>query len=154
MKNVSLTASDNLKFRFATDGEGNYGYLGADDSFIPFSGGKLLWTNPKPRSTFNAQSITIPENSYTHYIVIAKASLSDTNRQECWGIAEKNDTTRPYGLGNTFIATDGTAHGVSRRILNTGDNYIQFADGYYDGSLSNNYVIPTTVYGINLKIGS
>lgn len=35
--NSSLTASDSLKFRFATDGEGNYGYLGADDSFIPFS---------------------------------------------------------------------------------------------------------------------
>ena len=34
--NSSLIASDNLKFRFATDGEGNYGYLGADDSFIPF----------------------------------------------------------------------------------------------------------------------
>lgn len=44
MKNESLTASDNLKFRFATDGEGNYGYLGADDSFVPFkkSGGKLV----------------------------------------------------------------------------------------------------------------
>lgn len=25
-----------MKFQFATDGEGNYGYLGADDSFVPF----------------------------------------------------------------------------------------------------------------------
>lgn len=25
-----------MKFRFTTDGEGNYGYLGADDSFVPF----------------------------------------------------------------------------------------------------------------------
>lgn len=37
--NNSLTASDNLKFQFATDGEGRYGYLGADDSFIPFKSG-------------------------------------------------------------------------------------------------------------------
>ena len=37
--NKNLTASDNLKFQFATDGEGNYGYLGADDSFIPFKSG-------------------------------------------------------------------------------------------------------------------
>ena len=36
----SLTASDSLKFQFATDGEGNYGYLGADDSFVPFSQNK------------------------------------------------------------------------------------------------------------------
>ena len=39
--NESLVASDNLKFQFATDGEGNYGYLGADDSFIPFSSGGI-----------------------------------------------------------------------------------------------------------------
>ena len=31
-----MLASDGLTFQFATDGEGNYGYLGADDSFIPF----------------------------------------------------------------------------------------------------------------------
>ena len=35
-QNKNLTTSDNLKFRFATDGEGNYGYLAADDSFVPF----------------------------------------------------------------------------------------------------------------------
>lgn len=33
----NLTASDNLQFKFATDGEGNYGYLGADGSLIPFN---------------------------------------------------------------------------------------------------------------------
>ena len=36
---VDLTASDNTKFRFATDGEGNYGFLKADDSFVPFKKG-------------------------------------------------------------------------------------------------------------------
>ena len=35
----SLTASDNHKFEFMTDGDGNYGYRGADDSFVPFSSG-------------------------------------------------------------------------------------------------------------------
>lgn len=35
--NNNLTATDNTKFRFETDGEGNYGYLKADDSFVPFS---------------------------------------------------------------------------------------------------------------------
>ena len=41
--NSNLTATDNTKFRFATDGEGNYGYLKADDSFIPFSSDRN-WT--------------------------------------------------------------------------------------------------------------
>lgn len=31
-----LTAQDNLTFRFATDGEGNYGFLKGDDTFSPF----------------------------------------------------------------------------------------------------------------------
>lgn len=35
--NAELTAQDDLQFRFASDGEGNHGYLGADDSFIPFN---------------------------------------------------------------------------------------------------------------------
>ena len=34
-----LTASDGLGFEFMTDGDGNYGYRGADDSFVPFSHG-------------------------------------------------------------------------------------------------------------------
>ena len=36
---ADLTASDNTKFRFATDGVGNYGFLKADDSFVPFKKG-------------------------------------------------------------------------------------------------------------------
>ena len=32
----SLTASDNLQFKFGKDGDGNYGYYGADGSLIPF----------------------------------------------------------------------------------------------------------------------
>lgn len=52
-----MTTSDNLKFRFATDGEGNYGYLGADDSFVPFKSGGVpedVYTNGKT-NTFTAQ---------------------------------------------------------------------------------------------------
>ena len=41
-QNKNLTASDDTKFRFATDGEGNYGYLKADDSFVPFSGNLIV----------------------------------------------------------------------------------------------------------------
>lgn len=48
--NSSLTAEDNLNFRFATDGEGNYGYLDGDDTFVPFSGiahiKEFLYTTP------------------------------------------------------------------------------------------------------------
>ena len=39
--NTNLTA-DGLQFNFATDGEGNYGFLGADGSLIPFTGGNIM----------------------------------------------------------------------------------------------------------------
>ena len=41
-KNDNLTAEDSTLFRFATDGEGNYGYLKADDSFVPFKSGYAI----------------------------------------------------------------------------------------------------------------
>lgn len=35
--------SGNIPFRFSVDGGGNYGYLKADDSFVPFSSGDSHW---------------------------------------------------------------------------------------------------------------
>lgn len=35
--------SGNIPFRFSVDGGGNYGYLKADDSFVPFSSGNSHW---------------------------------------------------------------------------------------------------------------
>ena len=37
--NENLTAEDNLQFKFGKDGDGNYGYYGADGSLIPFRSG-------------------------------------------------------------------------------------------------------------------
>ena len=34
---ANFTASDGLQFKFGKDGDGNYGYYGADGSLIPFS---------------------------------------------------------------------------------------------------------------------
>lgn len=71
--NESLVASDNLKFQFATDGEGNYGYLGADDSFIPFNSVKeIISINGYSDQTWNAFA-NIKNNyfvPYANYTVI------------------------------------------------------------------------------------
>ena len=73
--NSSLVANDNLKFQFATDGEGNYGYLGADDSFIPFKSGTnkitldnfavKAWGHTANGERYEAPTITYDENSLT-----------------------------------------------------------------------------------------
>ena len=87
MYNNDLTASDNLKFRFATDGEGNHGYLGADDSFIPFSSGidfddgTLVhtsndFTNPALGATRTTNQSWTPSSNKIYKIKISKVSGS------------------------------------------------------------------------------
>lgn len=65
--NANLKAEDDLEFRFATDGEGNYGYLGADDSFIPFKRGEEK-SNPNllDNGWFNADSRGVTSWGGTH----------------------------------------------------------------------------------------
>lgn len=50
----SLTASDSLKFQFATDGEGNYGFLKGDDTFVPFKSYTLITSVPLTMSNANS----------------------------------------------------------------------------------------------------
>jgi hypothetical protein len=78
--NNDLTASDNLKFRFATDGEGNHGYLGADDSFIPFN--RLLsfdsvYEKQRTSSSSGNVSYTFTKN-YNAMIVVSAAGNNDS----------------------------------------------------------------------------
>lgn len=60
-----------MKFQFATDGEGNYGYLGADDSFVPFkSNFKIIYSGG---NVTNDSTVTIKLNEpiTNAYIFIA-----------------------------------------------------------------------------------
>ena len=69
----SLTASDSLKFQFATDGEGRYGYLGADDSFIPFKSDaeyEIVYDVEFPYNTTNSYTFT---SEYQFAIVVLGA---------------------------------------------------------------------------------
>lgn len=77
--NENLTASDSTKFRFATDGEGNYGYLKADDSFVPFKSGAdydLEYAGTNTTST--TVKISVPDDA--HYLIIVLAPYAVTQR--------------------------------------------------------------------------
>lgn len=62
-----LTAGD-LKFQFATDGEGNYGYLGADGSLIPFK--KDVDLETLTAATALASDITIGCTAWVNGVLI------------------------------------------------------------------------------------
>lgn len=68
--NSNLTASDGLNFRFSTDGEGNYGYLKGDDTFVPFKGGSIEPYDLTLPSNFNINSLT----DNTEYKAVASVS--------------------------------------------------------------------------------
>lgn len=69
-----LTANDGLDFRFATDGEGNYGYLKADDSFAPFKS-KL-----KKLTTFSSSESITERGTYTKSFTYNCNSLSNADK--------------------------------------------------------------------------
>ena len=73
-QNKNLTASDNLKFQFATDGEGNYGYLKADDSFVPFKSGGFI-------GSLKATSSGLTSNTwYSTATIDIKSAYSNYNK--------------------------------------------------------------------------
>lgn len=92
-QNNNLTASDNLKFQFETDGEGNYGYLGADDSFIPFKKKETIYAvggGGKNGGGTNSVTIPIAANGYKKLRIANILSYCD------------------WGMDVTITANDGT----------------------------------------------
>lgn len=100
-QNKNLTASDNLKFRFATDGEGNYGYLKADDSFVPFKSDKLDFSNAYANystSEYN-RATTVPAVVGRTYLIVVTGLNSSSVMANISGatiIDSKHVTSRNY----------------------------------------------------------
>lgn len=108
--NENLTTSDNLKFRFATDGEGNYGYLKADDSFVPFkSGAKYIGVFSSTFVSWNSETIDI--SSYANYnnltiddIILELVAISRSSAGS--GSGDYSPFTYSYNSTNGLITID------------------------------------------------
>ena len=92
--------SGNIPFRFSVDGGGNYGYLKADDSFVPFSSGSSRWheldTTLYSFSDFNYKeypwySFVVPYANYW--------SSSDTHYNMIHDFIHDVDYTVPFNSG-------------------------------------------------------
>lgn len=96
----NLTAQDNLKFRFATNGEGKYGYLGADDSFIPFSkGGNLIANRYFSPVGVVDKTYTIPEDGF---LWVTANNVNSLGRVTIYlnGVETSDYSTSTSGEGN------------------------------------------------------
>ena len=138
------------KFRFGTDGNGNYGYIkkveGAD-TFFPFSSkAKLLWTNSNPSATFTPQTVNIDLTNYESILVEVKSSTSSDNLTSCIGYIKKGTILGHIGVARPVYSTS-SSYGI-RIITSVSDVGVVFGDFKY-GTISDNTLgIPTKIYGL------
>ena len=61
-----------MPFKLGIDGDGNYGYYGADDSLIPFKRGEdIFWCACGSKNSASSDSVTINTVKYTKMRIIA-----------------------------------------------------------------------------------
>lgn len=133
-----LTASDGLDFRFATDGEGNYGYLKADDSFTPFSSTNLdlLWENTEPTVGITTKTINMDLSKYVGVIVYCNVDTS--RKREVWR------SYCPVGSSSTIFNSSNMNYKRTFTV-NSNSIVINTQTGY---NSDKNAVIPTFILGV------
>lgn len=102
--------SGNIPFRFSVDGEGNYGYLKADDSFVPFKSGDSYWQ-------VLDTTLYEPNWFYSYIIPYRNWKISDdTNYGKLHDFINNVDYTLPtvfanlYIVGNVIITTNNVTY--------------------------------------------
>lgn len=116
----------------------------------------LVWTNPNPTDTFNAQDVVpnLPESknqwpNYTYLII--EYTVQSTNSSMHIDTISILLTGR---LGNSLVSSSNAAAGYALRnfamdYLNGIGNtpaIIKFSNGYLNGSVANNCMIPSRIY--------
>lgn len=118
--------SGNIPFRFSVDGGGNYGYLKADDSFVPFSLGDAHWHMLDVNYTFSEE----PHS----FIVIP----SEFNNNSSPNYRKVHDT-----INDIEYTIPGT-----HPITIIGNIVIQYMEGFYLLSNGNVTAISDDVIGV------
>lgn len=106
--------SGNIPFRFSVDGGGNYGYLKADDSFVPFSSGSSRWHElDKTAYSYNTSGSTgmysVYDGCYSFILPrLRSTDSSSTDYKKMHDFIHDVDYTAPFTTDiNTHICTIG-----------------------------------------------
>lgn len=139
-----LTASDNLTFRFASDGEGNHGYLGADDSFIPFKSGYQIIEGLTDNNSHDALQI----------VSVSPANVSHLPASDFYKVFNGMTGTGWYiqGTGNITVTLKAKKALNDVKIMSQGD----MASRIY--AIAPSYIsacsLPNTQYGNGVAIAN
>ena len=147
-----LTEGDLLALRGVPDGVAG---LGGDGKVpaeqLPDMGLSmcLLWENAAPTSSFAAQTITLPENAYTHFAVIFKNTINLTSPLF---LVQPGDTANCGVIGsNGSNIQSGDFVLFTRYITNITQTSVTFSDckepnqNWY---VNNNNLMPICIYGV------
>lgn len=120
--NDGLTAENGVQFQFATDGEGNYGYLGADDSFIPFSRAKYVYTY---WYYFKEAGMNYMHNIKTNTVSqVNSCELFELTEITSGGTGTATITILQSGYFDIYItSTTGSSILISHKYLTAGSTY-------------------------------
>lgn len=129
----TLSGND-VPFRFSIDGEGNYGYLKADDSFVPFRSGITLTPYPN--------NLTLASTGYNGIIITKPYALlkNSSDTEYLYDITNNSlvETTRG-NQGSRFMREPGV--GVKDLITNTTYSYTENTMVVINGSHVNELTI-------------
>jgi len=107
----------------------------------------LLWTNPRPTSSFSSQNVSV-SMAYSHYIIECYYSTTDGLSRHCESvIAARSDSLS--GNHTIYGGTGKTSSTCYYRVFAFGVNRISFYD---EAGLQNNYIVPYRIWGINLSL--
>ena len=111
------------------------------------SGGKVLWTNASPTSSFAAQTLTISGLTNSTCIVIV---LNHTDGDNFFHIAHRNVSGTLGSTPSTARNNDGTGFYTAHRGIGISFDagVITFGDGYQNGALNNLKAIPIAVISL------
>lgn len=102
----------------------------------------ILWTNPSPSSSFAAQTISVDLTGYDLIFIEYKAISSSTFLS---GIIDGDShTILLLAIQNTSNNRNGT------RVATYDNTSVQFGNCTFNGTQTNTYCVPLTIYGVKL----
>lgn len=134
-----------------TNGEGKFGYLGADDSFVPFKSSEepvLLWENPNKSVAFAGQTISMDLSKYSHLLVTAAVSKAYNSGKD-YVVTSYIPIDGTYYTLHTSVSLTANAHNA--RNITAYSDRIVFGDAYATGTKNNDSCIPIAVYGVSTE---
>lgn len=104
----------------------------------------LLWTNPSPESSFEAQAIPLDLSQYKRFVVTYKAYSTGSGNGDYYGTSWCMEKNLPFFLDGGAFSSE-----VSRkRIYHATDAEFNFQDCTLgSGNTANSYCIPYKIYG-------